>query len=77
MKIKERLDKLEEKMGTKDKGYLIAHLRTVEEGFSVTVNNEEIGIFSTKEEAEKTIDEMAGEKQVLLVELVESVYAKE
>ena len=73
MKIKERLDKLEEKMGTKDKGYLIAHLRTVEEGFSVTINNEGIGIFPTKEEAEKTIEEMAGEKQVLLVE---SVYAK-
>ena len=74
MKIKERLDKLEGKIKMKDKGYLIAHLRTVKEGFSVTVNNEEIGIFSTKEEAEKAIDEMAGEKQVLLVE---SVYAKE
>ncbi len=74
MKIKERLDKLEEKMGTKDKGYLIAHLRPVKEGFSVTINNEGIGIFPTKEEAEKTIEEMAGEKRVLLVE---SVYAKE
>ena len=60
-------------MGTKDKGYLIAHLRTVKEGFSVTINNEEIGIFPTEEEAEKAIDEMAGEKRVLLVK---SVYAK-
>ena len=74
MKIKERLDKLEEKIGTKDKGYLIAHLRPMKEGFLVTVNNEEIGIFSTKEEAEKAVEEMAGEKRVLLVE---SVYAKE
>lgn len=74
MKIKERLDKLEKKIGTKDKGYLIAHLRTVKEGFSVTINNEEIGIFPTKEEAEKAVEEMAGEKRVLLVE---SVYAKE
>lgn len=74
MKIKERLDKLEEKIGTKDKGYLIAHLRPAKEGFSVTINNEEIGTFSTEEEAEKAIEEIAGEKRVLLVK---SVYANE
>ncbi len=74
MRIKERLNKLEEKIGTKNKEWLIARLRPInQEGkkvFSVTINNEEIGIFPTKEEVEKVIDERAKGANVLIIEAV-------
>ena len=78
MRLKERIAKLEEKIGMEDKGYFIAHLRLInQEGkkvFSVVNNNEEIGVFSTEEEAEKAVEGMAGGRQVILVK---SVYANE
>ena len=72
MRIKERLNKLEEKIGTKNKEWLIAHLRLIKgkKVFSVTIDNEEIGIFPTKEEVEKVIDERAKGANVLIIEAV-------
>lgn len=72
MKLKERINKLEGKIGKKDKGWLVAHLRPIrgEESFSVIINGEEIGVFPTEEEANKAVDKIAGEKRVLLIKLV-------
>ncbi len=70
MKIKERLNKLEEKIGTKEKPFLLVYVRLRKEGFIVTIDNEEIGTFPTKEEVEKVIDERAKGANVLIVEAV-------
>ncbi len=77
MRIKERLNKLEEKAGKKSKweNPLIAHLKPVYQGgkkvFTVIIDNEEIGVFPSEEEAKKVINEMAGEERMaVIVELV-------
>ncbi|MDI3543059.1 MAG: hypothetical protein PWP57_662 [Candidatus Atribacteria bacterium] len=71
MKLKERLDKLEGKIGTKDKGWIVADLRPIDqEGkkvFSVIIGNEEIGVFPTEEEAEKAINERGKEASMTVI----------
>lgn len=73
MRIKERLNKLEEKAGKKSKweNPLIARLKpTFQEGkkvFTVIIDNEEIGVFPNEEEAKKVIDERAGEERMAVI----------
>ncbi|MFY9303866.1 MAG: hypothetical protein WAO75_11185 [Atribacterales bacterium] len=70
MKIKERINKLEEKIGKEEKPLLLVYVRPRKEAFIVTIDNEEIGTFPTEEEVEKVIDERAKGANVLIIEAV-------
>jgi len=70
MRIKERLNKLEEKIGKKEKPLLLVYVRPRKEGFIVNIDNEEIGVFLTEEEVEKVIDERAKGANVLIIKAV-------
>ncbi len=67
---------MEEKAGKKSKweNPLIARLKpTFQEGkkvFTVIIDNEEIGVFPSEEEAKKVIDERAEERMAVIIKLV-------